>query len=185
MYINFIAAEELYDLTPTEVIYILLVRQSVSEKRCGEYLKDLEVNKSKLLQYIDLNKKGELRLSKKGIEVLENLKSYKSDKDDIVIADYLAKEYTKLDKQVGNKKQLIENIAHFRKHSSLSSKGIFVLIQEFLKDDTLLTYSQRADYLISKPQRFENKFDINGSMLYQFYLRNRERINELIESIEA
>lgn len=183
MYFNFKVAKELYDLDPIEVLYILLIRQSTIDPNYAKSAEELGIDAARVLLYIDLNKKGQKRLNKEGTNLLENLKFVRSTKDDVVIADYLAKEYEKMDKQVGNKKQLIENIALFRKHSSLSAKGVFVLIQEFLKDDTLLEYSKRADYLISKPQRFENKFDINGSALYQFYLRKKMRIDEIIDSL--
>lgn len=183
MYFNFKVAKELYDLDPIEVLYLLLIRQSTTEPSYADLASNLGIDAARVLLYIDLNKKGQKRLNKEGTNVLENLKFVRSTKEDVVIADYLAKEYEKMDKQVGNKKQLIENIALFKKHSSLDSKGLFILIQEFLKDDTLLEYSKRADYLISKPMRFENKFDINGSVLYQFYLRNKMRIDEKIESL--
>ena len=183
MYFNFKVAKELYDLDPIEVLYLLLIRQSTTEPSYADLANDLGIDAARVLLYIDLNKKGQKRLNKEGTNVLENLKFVRSTKEDVVIADYLAKEYEKMDKQVGNKKQLIENIALFKKHSSFEAKGLFILIQEFLKDDTLLEYSKRADYLISKPMRFENKFDINGSVLYQFYLRNKMRIDEKIESL--
>jgi len=184
MYINFVVAKELYDLSPQELMYLIIIKQSVSDPLSLSFLEDLHADVSKVLMYIDLNKKGQKRLNKAGVELLENLKAVKATKEDTVIADYLAKEYESLGKKVGNKKQLVENITLFRKHASISAKGVFILIQEFLKDDIAVEYSQRADYLISKPQRFDGKFDINGSMLYQFYLRRKEKIDSITESLE-
>lgn len=185
MYINLNLAES-WGLTPQEVLYLQILFQSKKEGDLNRFLPTIGVDESTMLKYVEINKKGVKVLSQAGEDLLEKLQAFGLTKDDQIIADYLAKSYLALGKEVGNKKRMSEDLCAFRHEVSLSSKGLFLLIQEFLtdRDNSSLDYSQRADYLIFKPIGFKRKFDIHDSMLFQYYKRKRGVIEEKLKNIE-
>lgn len=181
MYINFPLLRT-YGLIPEDVVSLQAIFQNKTEdnEKLLEAICNLEkFEKFDLVKYVSGTKKDSkfklMRLSDKGSKILEEIQIPQINQDDLDVADWIKSIYTKSSKEIGNFKNLKLHIALFRSHSGIERNCLAKLIQVFINDEENFKYSQRADYLIWKPENlFQTKFSLDSSKLYQYYLKRKE-----------
>lgn len=182
MYINFPLSES-YGLIPEDVIILQLIFQNKFEDH-GELLEKVCTNLHKyeeqgFVKYINGTKKDSpfklIRLSDKGNRILEEIQVAGVTNDDLDLYQWLESVYKKEGKDIGNVKKVKSFISQFRVNSGIERNHLAYLCSTFIKDEKEMEYSKRLEYLFFKPANvFTVKFDIEGSRLYQYYLKRKE-----------
>ena len=192
MYINFKYLEQ-KNLKPSDLVKLVCIRQLRSEP-IAEYLIELCNNDTEeLLKYEDEGfiefVKGKAkdslfqkaRLTKKGLDLVDNAGVAGILDEDAVIWDWLAKKYGDEGKGVGNAKKGKRWLAQFRVESGLSRNRLTRVCEDFMHSN-LAEYSKQLDYLFFKPSNvFETKFSLEGSKLWKYYCANKEHYEEVFK----
>lgn len=183
MYINI----ELYNksgLQPQDLYFLAGIRQlnkEVLETLNGDVFTRLET--FSLLTSVK-GKKGDnpvynIRLSKKGKDLLENLSIAEVNEDSLKIFDWISEIYKQSGKELGNQKKTKQFIAQFSKESGIEKNSLAFLIQSFVNDESQFEWSKVLQYLFFKGDSvFSIRFDLSASRLYQYYQKNENYFNE-------
>lgn len=126
-----------------------------------------------------------IRLSTKGNSWLEDIETPSIEEEDILMYNWLEGIYKKTGKEVGNRSKTKQFIACFRTQSGISRNNLAYLCQVFISDDGQFEWSKRLQYLFYKGDSvFSVKFQLEGSRLYQYYLKHEEIFNKKFKELE-
>ena len=114
-----------------------------------------------------------VRTTKKANDVLDDVSTPNVLEEDITIANWLKKIYTESDKEIGNFKKTKLFISLFRANTGISKNSLAYLCQSFIDDESQFEWSKKLEFLFFKPSNAYEKFSIDGSKLYQYYLKNQ------------
>lgn len=198
MYINLEILESKC-LSLLDIGLLQVIRQNKSED-CSDYLRRCSLSGGQeyfdrfvtadLVEFTKPKKKSDdqfvcIRLSKKGIAWLEEIETPEITEDDLKIYTWLEGIYMNSGKEIGNKKKTKMFIAQFRVNSSISKNSLAFLCKTFIEDPNQFEYSKRLEYLFFKPANlFSVKFDIEGSRLYQYYLKHKTEFDDKFSKLE-
>lgn len=177
----------------------LLILQLCKQNKNENLEQDLEMQphqnilKLKSMGYIDeikgtksQSELSKLRLTKSGSNLLEDLETPEVLEEDILLFDWISDVYTRLGKQIGNKKKTKMYIALFRVHSGIEKNHLATLLEKFVKDEDNMEYNFRLEYAFFKPTNvFQVKFELDQSRLYMYYLKNKNSFDILFNQIQA
>ena len=190
-YFNFKLAES-YTLIPKDVLLLQMIYQN-KQDNMSIFIEPFSDSFNKLenqgfIKYINGSKKDApsqlVRLTSKGIDILDTIQIPNINQDDLDIADWVKSIYEKSQKEIGNLKNLKSHVALFRTHSGIERNCLAFLIKSFINDEENFKYSQRADYLIWKPENlFQTKFSLDASKLYQYYNKRKEWFDDKFKNI--
>jgi len=182
MYINLTLAES-YGLVPEDIVVLQIIYQNKFEDH-ADLLENVCTNLLKyenqgFIKYIVGTKKSSpfklVRLSDKGNRILEEIQVAGVTNDDLDLYQWLEATYKKEGKDIGNAKKTKAFISQFRVNSGIERNHLAYLCSKFIQDEKEMEYSQRLEYLFFKPANlFSVKFDIEGSRLYQYYLKRKD-----------
>lgn len=200
MYLNFKILDKFQEqFSFREFLYLCAVKQQ--DKEYQEEYYSLNPNQKLLEQgYIKTLKSGELRLDKKGTELLKNIsKSDEITEDTEKLCDWLVKVYKgREDGIVKNKQELKRRCQWFQDQTGIYKNKLALLLQCFIQDsytkETGLTInefkaenprmvlSNMVDNVFWKPKdNFARHYNLTDSPLYQYYEDNKEYINKIWE----
>lgn len=190
MYINFKLLDS-YGLSPQDAVALQAIFQNKFEDNAEIISSVCDVEKFenlKLISFIKGTKKASkeslMRLSPKGSKILEDVQVAGVNQDDLDVADWIKGIYKSSDKEVGNFKNLKLHISFFRSNSGIERNHLAFLMKSFINDEDNFKYSQRADYLIWKPENvFQTKFSLDSSKLYQYYLKRKDYFDDKFNKI--
>jgi hypothetical protein len=179
----------------TDLIILQLAKQNKNENLEGDLQLQPYQNILKLKQmgYLDeikgSSKQSELsklRLTKSGSNLLDDLETPEVLEEDLLLFDWISDVYTRLGKQIGNKKKTKMYIALFRVHSGIEKNHLATLLEKFVKDEENMEYNFRLEYAFFKPTNvFQIKFELDQSRLYMYYLKNKNSFDILFDRIQA
>lgn len=124
-----------------------------------------------------------LRTTKKGNEVLEDIGTPEIIEEDIKIFEWLKNIYLESNKDMGNQKKTKLFIALFRVHSGISKNDLAYLCQSFINDESQFEWSKKLEFLFFKPASMYEKFSIDGSRLYQYYLKYQNAFDNKFQTL--
>jgi hypothetical protein len=194
MYINFEILTS-KGLTLYELGILQLIKQNKIED-LSQQIESLVSNtqiieKLSNIGYIEFikGKKGQtqfqcIRTSKKGNEVLDDISTPNVLEEDLIIAEWLKKIYTESNREIGNFKKTKIYIALFRVNTGISKNALAYLCQSFMDDESQFDWSKKLEFLFFKPSNVYEKFSIDGSKLYQYYLKNENYFLEKFKKWE-
>jgi len=121
-----------------------------------------------------------LRLSEKGKKLISELEEAPIEEQDKTVGEWLCKYYLDAGKEIGNKKKTFRHIRDFRIKSGVEKNNLIKLCVDFLKENE--DKSNKLEFIFFHPKNiFEVKFELDGSWLYQYYLKNKERLDNTFE----
>jgi len=182
-------------ITPQDITNLQLISQNRSED-LSQYIEKYvntasltNYQEKGLIEYVKPKKKSDtayntIRLSGKGKELLESLQIPEICADDLTIFAWAKGVYLSSEREIGNAKKTKLWIALFRVNSGISKNSLAFLLQSFLNDEENFKYSQRLEYLFFKPANMYEKFDIEQSKLYQYYLNRKGYFDKQFEKFE-
>lgn len=201
MYLNFKVLDKFTSLfSISDLLYLCAVKQQ--DKEYQEEYYSLNPNQ-KLLEhnYIKTLKNGEVRLDKKGVELLKNIsKSDEITEDTEKLCEWLVKVYKdREDGIVKNKQELKRRCNWFQDQTGIYKNKLALLLQSFIQDsytkETGLTInefkeqnprmvlSNMVDNVFWKPKdNFARHYNLTDSPLYQYYEDNKEYIEKVWKS---
>lgn len=144
-----------------------------------------------MLKLVKLKRKKDhdftrLRLSKKGNTVFKNAQIVDYTEADEKLFEALSDMYGKVDKPVGNDKQVKKLIAWFRVENQYSRKMIFHAVKFFIlkhEEEGKTKYIPTLENLLWKGTNvFAVKWDMANSRLYQYINENKKELNAYIQS---
>ena len=182
-YINFEILTNKH-LTLHELGVLQLIKQNKIEDLSQEIeflIKDTDlIEKLSNIGYIEFvkPKKGQtqyhcIRTTKKANEILDDISTPEVIEEDLVIANWLKKIYTESGREIGNFKKTKIFISLFRVNTGISKNALAYLCQSFIDDESQFDWSKKLEFLFFKPSNAYEKFSIDGSKLYQYYLKNQ------------
>lgn len=191
MYINFKMLKS-KELSHSDLVLLQASKQNKVEDLSYviEKFSDLDIDpleEKGYLTYIAGKKKdskaSKLRLSKKGVTLLEVLETPEITEEDLVLYDWMHEIYTLDGKLIGNKKRTRIYIAEFRVHSGIERNELAHLLEVFLRDDKNMAYNNKLEFAFFKPANlFQTKFELDQSRLWQYYQSNKELIDTAYKS---
>jgi hypothetical protein len=143
-----------------------------------------------LIEYVKPKNKTQnwahtIRLSSKGSNWLEDLETPEIEEEDLKMYNWLEGIYKKTGKEVGNRTKTKQFIAAFRTQSGICRNNLAYLCQVFISDEEQFEWSKRLQYLFYKGDSvFSVKFQLEGSRLYQYYLKNEEVFKRRFEELD-
>ena len=193
MYINFAILDQ-KKLEVEDLILLQMAKQNtngVLAKRIAVYpnTRISFLTDAGYLQKIQGKKKdseeAKIRLSDKGKKVLEDIETPEVLPEDIILFDWMSDVYTRLGKEIGNKKKTKMYIALFRTHSGIEKNHLATLLEQFVKDDDNMEYNIKLEYAFFKPTNvFQVKFDLEQSRLYLYYLKRKEYFDTRFKELD-
>lgn len=121
-----------------------------------------------------------LRLSTKAKDFFTKIDTPEVEEQDIRVKEWLVKHYTDRGKDIGNKKKLERHIRDFRIKSGIEKNCLIALCVDFLRENE--ERSNKLEYVFYRPKTaFETRFDLEESWLYQHYIKNKERLDQVFE----
>lgn len=163
-----------------EEIILHMTDESLTRLQALDMLKLVNLKRKKDHEYT------RLRLSKKGNNVFKNAQIVDYTEADELLFASLDQLYHKMDKPVGNDKQVKKLLAWFRVENQYSRKMIFHAIKYFLmkyEEEGKAKYIPTLENLLWKPTNvFASKWDMANSRLYQFINENKKELNAYIQS---
>lgn len=182
-------------LTLLDVSILQIIKQNKFEDNSSIISKHVTI--SFLQNYADLglieyvkpkNKSQEwshtIRLSSKGNSWLEDIETPTIEEEDLKMYTWLEGIYQKTGKEVGNRNKTKQFIAAFRTQSGISRNKLAYLCQVFISDEEQFEWSKRLQYLFYKGDSlFSVKFQLEGSRLYQYYLKHEEMFKRKFEEL--
>jgi hypothetical protein len=194
MYINFKLLSK-KGLEHSDLLILQLCKQNKNEdlEQHLELQPYQNILKLKTMGYVDeikgtksQSELSKLRLTKSGSNLLEDLETPEVLEEDILLFDWISDVYTRLGKQIGNKKKTKMYIALFRVHSGIEKNHLATLLEKFVKDEDNMEYNFRLEYAFFKPTNvFQVKFELDQSRLYMYYLKNKNSFDILFNKIQA
>jgi hypothetical protein len=191
MYINTKILKQ-HNLNLQQVSLLQILHQNKTEdmsELLESYNGDLDVlNEKGLLSEVKAKSKQEsvykrLRLSKKGSELLEDLSTPEVLEEDKKVFEWLKNYYLKADKEIGNGAKTLRHIRDFRTKSGIQKNNLITLVLEFLKENE--ERSKKLEYIWYYPKTaFATRFDLEESWLWNFYQKNKERLDAKFEKYE-
>lgn len=188
MYINTKILKQ-YNLNLQQVSLLQILHQNRTEdmsELLESYNGDLDVlNEKGFLNEVKARNKKEsvykrLRLSKKGSELLEDLGTPEVLEEDKKVFEWLKNYYLKADKEIGNGAKTQRHIRDFRTKSGIQKNNLITLVLEFLKENE--EKSKKLEYIWYYPKTaFATRFDLEESWLWNFYQKNKERLDAKFE----
>lgn len=182
---------EAKQLTLTELSILQLCKQAKMEDVSAilsshNSIVDLLIRKN-LLEEIKGKKTDtffqKIRTTKLGNETLENIETPEIIEDDLRIFEWLKNIYLESNKELGNQKKTKLLIALFRVNSGISKNSLAYLCQSFINDESQFEWSKKLEFLFFKPANMYEKFNIDGSKLYQYYLKNQVEFDKKFETL--
>lgn len=191
MYIN-VNILKSRNITPQQLSILQLIKQQKLEDNSElleQYTKDIEKLSEKGYIEVIKGKKEQtylqkLRVSKSGGELLDDVSTPEILEEDITIANWLKKIYLESDKEIGNFKKTKLFIALFRANTGISKNSLAYLCQSFIDDESQYDWSKKLEFLFFKPSNAYEKFSIDGSKLYQYYLKNQKVFDNVFKKWE-
>lgn len=196
-YNMFINIKNLFNLPNPKMLPFLLVLKQSSKKDVVEKLamllsddEDLDELISKGYVKVLKSKKTDnliekIRLDKKGTAFLHSLEEPEVEEQDKRIFDWLADQYKRNDKQIGNGKKTQRLIASFREKSGIEKNDLAFLCDAFIKDDEQQEYSFKLEYVFWKPTNmFQTRFVLEDSRLYKYYLKRKKYFDNKFKTIK-
>ena len=187
MYINYNIAKA-HNLAVEDIFYLCGIKQT--EKDILETIPDDVLSRyetQSLLTSIKGSKtenpRHKIRLSDKGKSLLEDLETPEILEEDIKIFSWLKDIYIASGKELGNQKKTKLFIALFRVHSGISKNSLAYLCQSFINDESQFEWSKKLEFLLFKPANMYEKFNIEGSRLYQYYIKNQEQFDNKFQTL--
>jgi hypothetical protein len=188
MYINF----QLFKNSGLENsdIYFLAAAKQI-EKTVLEELTEQTFNRLNSLGLLTSVKgrKGDnplhnVRLSKKGSELLNNLSIAEVTEDSLRIFEWIKNIYLASGKSLGNQKKTKQFIAQFSAESGIEKNALAFLIQTFANDEKEMEFSKVLQYLFFKGESvFSVRFDLHSSRLYQYYQKHENYFIEKFKTL--
>lgn len=193
MYINFDILDQ-KKLEVEDLILLQMAKQNINgvlAKRIAVYPKT-RISFLTDAGYLDKIKgkpkdteESKIRLSKKGKKALEDIETPEVLPEDIILFDWMADVYTRLGKEIGNKKKTKMYIAFFRTHSGIEKNHLATLLEQFVRDDDNMEYNIKLEYAFFKPSNvFQVKFDLEQSRLYLYYLKRKDYFDARFKEID-
>jgi len=198
MYLNFKILNKFQEqFSFSDLLYLCAVKQQDKENQEKYY------SSQKLLEqgYIKTLKSGEVRLDKKGTELLKNIsKSDEITEDTEKLCEWLVKVYKdREDGIVKNKQELKRRCQWYQDQTGIYKNKLALLLQLFIQDsytkETGLTInefkaenprmvlSNMVDNVFWKPKdNFARHYNLTDSPLYQYYEDNKEYIEKVWKS---
>jgi hypothetical protein len=192
MYINFKMLES-KGLSYSDLVLLQASKQNRVEALSAviEKFSDLDIEPLKergYLTHIAGKKKdseaSKLRLTKKGVTLLEILETPEVTEEDLMLYDWMADVYVNLGKEIGNKKKTKMYVALFRAHSGIEKNCLATLLDLFVKDEDNMEYNHKLEYAFFKPATvYQVKFELEQSRLYQYYLSYKSFFDNKFEEL--
>jgi hypothetical protein len=126
-----------------------------------------------------------MRIGKKGTAYLNRLDEPMVSEQDERIFDWLAEQYTKAGKIIGNSKKTLRHIASFREKSGIDGNHLALLCESFLLDEAEQDFSFKLEYVFFKPRPYHEKFVLEESKLYNHYLKNKKKFDNKFNTVKA
>lgn len=195
MYVNFELLKS-RGYCPVDVINLQLISQNkleslsqiISEEVLPEILE--EYTENGLVTYVTPKNKSDtlanrVRLSEKGVRLLEEIQIPSINEDDLKLFDWLEGVYKSEDKEIGNRKKTKMYIALFRTNSGIERNCLAFLCKVFINDESQFEWSKMLEYLFFKPSSVYNvKFDLEQSNLYKYYLKKKDFFDNKFKTLE-
>lgn len=125
-----------------------------------------------------------LRLTKKGMKLLDNIECADVNEDSIIIFEWLKKIYSgEEDKFVGNGRRTKQGIAQFSAETGIAKNQLSFLIKTFLQSDSFEFSYKLENVFFSNKNLYSRKFDLEECRLYTFYLKKKEWFDKKFETL--
>lgn len=183
-YFNFILAEK-NRLLPLDVISLQLIKQNKID--AYQNLIENTISLSSINSYEELGLityiKGKpsqsiyekIRLTKKGVDLLDLIETPDVEEDDIKLLDWLIGIYESEDKMIGNKKRIASGIANFRVNTGIRKNNLALLLRSFINDENTFEFSQKLENVFFNAKNlFQRRFVLDDCKLYEYYLKNKD-----------
>lgn len=122
-----------------------------------------------------------VRLSKKGKDLLNDLEQAPVEEQDKTVFDWLKNHYLKADKEIGNGAKTQRHIRDFRIKSGIEKNNLITLVLDFLRENE--ERSKKLEYIWYYPKTaFATRFDLEESWLWNHYLKNKDRLDNVFEN---
>lgn len=185
-YINFTVLEK-YGFEPVDFILLAAIKQTELEY-LEKTLTDTHYNRFKelnLIKHIKAKRKDEsllvsLRLSEKGLTIIDEIHSAPVEPEDQQVYDWLANYYKNAEKEIGNRKRTLNHIKDFRLQSGICKNNLIKLCVDFLKDNE--ERSKKLEYVLYYPKTvFATRFQLEDSWLFSHYIKKEEYFKSIFE----
>lgn len=190
-YFNFTLAHS-KGLTPNMIILLQLIKQNKTEDNLSPFIAMMMedevldiLEQDGIVEYIKGNKKQtqfeKMRLSSKGLSLLEDLETPELTEGDVQMAEYLMQMYLNhedKERVIGNKKKVKMYCAIFRNRMQLTLHQMYWLSVLFLEEYQFTKKLENIFFDSNKHRygKFENHFE--DSPLFQFFDENRARVEK-------
>lgn len=125
-----------------------------------------------------------LRLTKKGMKLLDNIECVDVNEDSIIIFEWLKKIYSgEEDKFVGNGRRTKQGIAQFSAETGIVKNQLSFLIKTFLQSDSFEFSYKLENLFFSNKNLYSRKFDLEECRLYTFYLKKKDWFDRKFETL--
>lgn len=124
-----------------------------------------------------------LRCSTHGAKLLEDIETPEILEEDLRIFDWLKNIYLSSGRELGNQKKTKLFIALFRVHSGIDKNKLAHLCNSFINDPEQFDWSKKLEFLLFRPATNYEKFTIDGSRLYQYYLKHQDTFDQKFEKL--
>ena len=193
MYVNFQLLLD-RDLFPQDLIFLQAVKQQKTEdisNFVAMVMDDERYNFLTKKDYItqikgtkNMSEIERIRLTKKGVKLLNELQVSMVTEEDLVLRDWLIEKYNDMGKIVGNKTKIGTGIAQFRGHTGIDKNKLAYLLQTFINDVDNMEYNQKLEkVLYSSKSVFATRFNINECRLNDYYLKNKMTFDKKFETL--
>lgn len=170
----------------TKELFLLLAIHNKALSNLSKVKEDsfLELEEKGLICYVQKGNsiQEKARLTNKSKEILSSLSKPTIDDDDKKVFEWLKDFYIKSNKQIGNASNTLRYISEFKTKSGIERNNLIILCKSFLKDEENMKYNNILEYAFFKPSNaFQKKFSLDGSRLYQFYIKHQEYFNKVFD----
>lgn len=182
MYINLSKTQKYLNRGDLELLCAI---KQVNTNYLDEELKESDLRRFEALEFIEqvkTPKKGQtpLRLTKKAKNYLNEIAEAETLLEDEIIFNWLKSYYLKAEKEIGNGAKTKRHIRDFRVKSGIEKNNLINLVLDFLKENE--ERSKKLEYVFYYPKTaFDTKFTLDGSWLWNYFEKNRERLEKTFE----
>lgn len=187
MYLN-LETYKKHNLQPQDLYFLIGIKQV--DKEVLETLNGGDFNRYDelgLLMSIK-GKKGDnpalnVRLSKKGKDLLTDLEQAPVEEEDKIVFEWLKNYYLKAGKEIGNGAKTQRHIRDFKLKSGIKKNNLITLVLDFLAENE--ERSKKLEYIWYYPKTaFATRFDLEESWLWNHFIKNRERLENKFEKYD-
>ena len=126
-----------------------------------------------------------IRLTTKGARLLDDIQTAYVTDEDIVLRDWLIKQYENEGKQIGNRKKIATGIAQFRAETGIEKNALAFLFKSFISDEENMVYNLKLEkMLFSSKSMFSTKFNINECRLHDYYMKRKNYFDKQFKKYE-